>query len=79
MSRQNTITFISNVDKSFEFRKSCYSCHSQKELLDMLKEQGMAFTPDEFTDTIKNLLVKCRRYDQADRVKEVRAWFSLFW
>jgi Nif11 domain len=78
MSIQNAITFISNVDTSLELRTACYSCHSQQELLEMLKAQDLDFTPDEFADAINGLLLKCQTYDQAGRVKEVQAWFSMF-
>jgi hypothetical protein len=35
--------FISNVDTSLELGTACYSCHSQQELLEMLKAQDLDF------------------------------------
>jgi hypothetical protein len=78
MSLRNAITFISNVDTNADLRKSCYSCHSQVELLEMLKAQDLEFNGDDFSEAVNLLLVKCQTYEQAGRVKEVAAWFSLF-
>jgi len=78
MSIQNAVTFISNVDSSSELRSSCYTCRTKVELLEMLKAQGLVFNPDEFAEAINMLLFKCQTFEQADRVKEVNAWFSLF-
>jgi hypothetical protein len=78
MSLQNALTFFSSIDSDPQMRKSCYSCKSQVELLEKLKGFGLAFTPDEFEDAVNNLLLKCQTYEQADRVKEVEAWFRLF-
>lgn len=78
MSIQNAVTFISNVDTNTELRTSCYSCRSQVELLEMLKAQGLVFSKDDFSEAINMFLVKCQTYEQAERVKEIAAWFSLF-
>jgi len=78
MSLQNAINFISKVDSNDEFRKSCYSCKSQAELLDWLMTENMAFTPDEIADAFNVLELKCQTYEQAGRVHEVKAWFTLF-
>jgi len=48
MSLQNAITFISDVDSDNELRKSCYTCKTQKDLLEQLKGKGYGFTSDEF-------------------------------
>jgi len=78
MSLQNAITFISDVDADDELRKSCYTCKNQEDLLDFLKGKGRGFTSDEFEDAINMLLFKCQTYEQAGRVKEVKAWFNCF-
>ena len=78
MSLQNAITFISDVDTDNDLRKSCYSCHSQAELLDLLRNNNRGFTPEEFADAVTMLLFKCQTYEQADRVKQVEAWFYCF-
>jgi len=38
----------------------------------------MSFTPDEIADAFNVLELKCQTYEQAGRVKEVKAWFTLF-
>jgi len=78
MSLQNAITFISEVDTDNELRKSCYTCKTQEGLLEHLKGKGRSFTSDEFDDAINMLLFKCQTYEQAGRVKEVKAWFNCF-
>lgn len=78
MSLQNAINFISKVDSDTNFRKSCYVHKSQADLLYSLEKQNMSFTPDEIADAFNVLELKCQTYEQADRVKEVKAWFTLF-
>ena len=78
MSLQNAINFISRVDSDTDFRKSCYTNKSQLELLESLSKQELAFTPEEIDDAFRVLELKCQTYEQAGRVKEVKAWFTLF-
>lgn len=78
MSLQNAIDFILKVDSEIDFRKLCYKCKSQAELLEMLKNQKKGFTPDEIGDAFNVLELKCQTYEQAGRVHEVKAWFTLF-
>ena len=78
MSLQNAINFISKVDSDIDFRKSCYTNKSQEELLTNLTAQNIGFTPDQIEDAFNVLELKCQTYEQAGRVKEVKAWFRLF-
>lgn len=78
MSLQNAINFISKVDSDSDFRKSCYACKSQAELLLKMSENKMGFTHDEIEDAFNVLELKCQTYEQAGRVKEVKAWYRLF-
>ena len=78
MSLQNAIKFILKVDSDSDFRKSCYTNNSQAELLQMLTSDGLGFTPDQIEDAFNVLELKCQTYEQAGRVKEVKAWFRLF-
>ncbi|MDP4240651.1 MAG: hypothetical protein Q8904_14405 [Bacteroidota bacterium] len=78
MSLQNAINFISNIDTDKDLRRSCYTCRSRTELLEMLKNTNRGFTPEEFANAINMLLFKCQTYEQADRVKELDAWFHCF-
>lgn len=78
MSLQNAINFISKVDSDSDFRKSCYAYKSQADLLSELKNMQMGFTPNEIEDAFNVLELKCQTYEQAGRVKEVKAWFRLF-
>lgn len=78
MSLQNAINFISKVDSDGDFRKSCYAYKSQAELLTNMSENNMGFTLEEIEDAFNVLELKCQTYEQAGRVKEVKAWYRLF-
>jgi predicted ribosomally synthesized peptide with nif11-like leader len=78
MSLQNAIDFISKADSDNDFRKSCYASKSLEELLKVLTEKGMGFTADEIYDAFNVLELQCQTYEQAGRVHELKAWFSLF-
>jgi len=78
MSLQNAIDFISKVDTDNDFRKSCYASKSQDELLNALAEKELKFTPNEITNAFNVLELQCQTYEQAGRVHELKAWFSLF-
>ncbi len=78
MSLQNAIYFISRVDSDSDFRKSCYEFKTQNALLKHLGEDQKGFTSAEIEDAFNVLELKCQTYEQAGRVKEVKAWFRLF-
>lgn len=66
------------MDSDTDFRKSCYTFKLQWELLESLNNQKMGFSPEEIDDAFRVLELKCQTYEQAGRVKEVKAWFRLF-
>jgi hypothetical protein len=78
MSLNNALQFITLVDSDHEFRKLCYMYKSQKDLLEMLKNRDLGFTIDEISDAFNVLLIKCKTYEQAGRVNEIKAWFTVF-
>jgi len=78
MSLQNALNFILKVDSDTDFRKACYKYKSQAELLDVMTDSRMGFTPDEIEDAFNVLELKCQTYEQAGRVHEVKAWYRLF-
>ena len=78
MSLQNAINFITKVDSDDNFRKSCYSSISLDGLLASLSDQGFSFTSNEIADAFNVLELQCQTYEQAGRVHEIKAWFSLF-
>lgn len=78
MSIKNAITFISKVDNDTDFRKSCYQNKTLQELMNFTVCQEIPFTEDEIEDAFNTLELKCQTYDQAERVHEIKAWFSLF-
>ena len=78
MSLQNALNFISKVDSDTDFRKSCYTCKTLSDLIEMLTAQEMSFTIDEIEDAFNVLLLKCQTYEQAGRVNKVKAWYYCF-
>ena len=78
MSLQNALNFITKVDSDTDFRKSCYTCKTLPALIEMVTNLKMGFTVDEIEDAFNVLLLKCRTYEQAGRVNEVKAWFYCF-
>lgn len=78
MSIQNALVFFREIESNTDLRKSCYTCKSRGELLEMLDKSGRGFTFDECENAINTLLLKCQSYEQADRVKELQSWFLLF-
>ena len=78
MSIQNALVFFREIESNADFRKSCYSCKSRKELFEMLDKQDRGFTHDECENAINSMLLKCQTYEQADRIRELHAWFLLF-
>ena len=78
MSIKNAMTFISKVDSDKLLRIECYKCKTKKELLTFLQTQFMLFTEEEFEEAINIMLFKCQSYEDADKIKQVEAWFTLF-
>ncbi len=78
MSIKNAMTFIANVDCNHALRIECYKCKTKSELLSWLHTQGMSFTQEEFDEAVNVMLFKCQSYEEADKVKQTEAWFTLF-
>lgn len=78
MSIQNALVFLREIESNAELRKSCYSCKTRDELLGMLEKQERGFTSEECENAVNTLLFKCQTYEQAERVRELHAWFQLF-
>jgi hypothetical protein len=71
MSLSKAVWFVNNAsDRSL--RQKCYLSTSRVELL-----QALGFTEYEFEDAINMKLVKCQTYEEADRVQQLKMWFSI--
>ncbi len=71
MSLSKAIWFVNNAsDKAL--RQKCYTSNSRPELL-----QSLGFTDFEFEDAINMKLVKCQTYEEADKVQQLKMWFSI--
>ena len=71
MALGKSIKFIKQFIRDKEFRDECNKS-SKADLLSKLD-----FTELEFEDAINMQLVKCRTYEQADRIQQVKFWFAL--
>jgi hypothetical protein len=78
MSLQNALLFIRNVGTNKSLRKACYGCRSKADLLELLDNEGIGFSENEFEEAITMSLFKCQTYEAADDVKQVEIWFNLF-
>ena len=78
MSLQNALIFIRNVGSNVPLRKACYKCRSKSDLLELLNNEGIGFTENEFEEAVTMSLFKCQTYEEADDVKQTELWFHLF-
>jgi hypothetical protein len=72
MSIQNAIKTLKKIQSDAEFRKSLFQWRSADETLAFLAENQLSFSPEEFEDAYRNLLVNCQLEDQADQLKDAR-------
>ncbi len=70
MALGKSIKFIKQFISEKEFRNECNKS-SKSDLLGQLD-----FTELEFEDAINMQLVKCQSYEEADRIQQVKLWFS---
>jgi hypothetical protein len=78
MSLHNALLFIRNVSTNIPLRKTCYKCRTKSDLLELLNNEGIGFTENEFEEAVTMSLFKCQTYDEADDVKQTELWFHLF-
>jgi hypothetical protein len=78
MSIQNALNAITKADTDNDWRKSCYTCKSKEELLEKCRDEGSAFSDLELENAFNQLILKCQNEEQANRVNEIKSWFSLF-
>lgn len=78
MSINNAMKFIREVDANPNFRKECYSCKTKEELFEMLEKQELGFNDFDFEEAVNMMLFKCQTYEQADGVKQVQWWYTIF-
>lgn len=73
MSLHKAHEFIKRAVVDKELRKECYSYKSQEALA-----KAYDFSGAEFDDALNALLFKCKSYDQAEVLRQIQIWFSLF-
>lgn len=78
MSIKNAMSFIRDIDSDKSLRQECYKHKTKRDLLAFLHTQFLDFTEDEFDEAVNIMLFKCQTYEDADKIKQVEAWFTLF-
>lgn len=66
MTIQNAICFLDEIEDDQALRSQAYSCRSETDWQDILRQHGIPFEPAEFEEAINLLHVKCQTYEQAD-------------
>lgn len=78
MSIVNALTFIRRFETDKKLREICNGSKSKAEILKKLEQYDLVFTTGDFEEVINSLLVKCKTYEQAQYVEQIKIWFSLF-
>lgn len=47
------------------------------ELMQILEEEGLTFSPVEFEDAVNSTLLKCQTWDEANALREFKFWWEL--
>lgn len=71
MALGKSISFVRKFLKDKEFRRECNRLQKQ----DLMENFG--FDETEFDDAINMELVKCQTWEDADRIQQVKFWFTL--
>ena len=73
MSLKKAQRFIQQVGRDETYRLQCYQCDSKEELLEMA-----GCNIFEFEEAVTMQLFKCQTYEEAESVKQIKQWFTLF-
>ncbi len=78
MPISNAYAFLKRFEKEVEFRRQCNACRDHKELMEMLLQQDLSFTPLELENTFNALLVQCQSHDQGEYVLQLKMSLTRF-
>ncbi len=78
MPISNAFAFLKRFENEAEFRRSCNTCKTQKELMEMLHSLNLSFTPLELENAFNSLLVQCQSHEQGEYVLQLKMCFASF-
>jgi hypothetical protein len=77
MTIGNAMKFIKQGIGDSELREQLNSARNIKERDEILFDEGLRFTHDQFEEAYRNLLTLCTEVDAADQLKEYKNWWEL--
>jgi len=76
MTVQNARRFILRGIADSELRGNLNAASTMAELQQILEDEGLGFSPDQFNGAFLGLLSECQTQESADHVKEFRSWWE---
>jgi hypothetical protein len=76
MTVQNAQRFIRRASGDRELRGRLNGASSMSEVHEILEDEGLGFSSDQFIEAYLNLLKECQTQEEADHVKEFRSWWE---
>ncbi len=77
MTIGNALTFIKQGLKDSQLRKHLNSASSSAELYNVLADERLTFSLQDFDQAFHLCLVKCQEEEDAEELKEFKMWWNL--
>ncbi len=77
MTIGNALNFIKKGLADGPLRDRLNSADNCEAMQEVLTEEGLVFSPQEFEDAINSLLVKCQSAEAADQLREFQMWWQM--
>ncbi|GAB6906312.1 conserved hypothetical protein [Desulfosarcina cetonica] len=77
MTVANALTFIKRGLSEKTLRSRMNAADSVQAIEDILTEEKIHFTADEFDEAFYQRLRQCQEVDEADQMKEFKLWWNL--
>lgn len=78
MPISNAYAFLKRFEKDLQFRRQCNACQNNKQLMEMLLQEELSFTPLELENTFNVLLVQCQSHEQGEYVWQLKTCLARF-
>ena len=77
MTVSNALQFIDRGLEDSALRKRLNIASSSSEINDILADEKLLFSGDEFAQAFYQQLTECKETENADRLKEFKMWWDL--
>ncbi len=77
MTIGNALSFIQRGIDDSTLRRRLNSAATTSELTNLLAEEKLKFSTDDFNDAFLHQLTLCREEEDADQLKEFKLWWEL--